>query len=340
MKGKAAVLKAFGEDFILEDVIIPEPTGDEVLIRVRASGLCGTDLHIQEGKIASVQLPYIPGHEMAGEVFQIGSDVQRVAVGDRVSVHIDISCQTCEFCRSGRSNICQSLVRIGFERDGSHQEYCIVPEANVFKVGKSISFAEAAVIPDAVACSYHAVKAKARVNAGDYVCVLGVGGVGLHTVQFSKLFGAKVIATSRTDEKLELSRKLGADHVINTATHDLEEEIKRITGGRLCDVVFDNIGIEGSIQLSLDICKPGGKAIIVGYIDTNFSANYQDMMKHEKEIIGIRGSTPEEMQEVIRLVEERKITPFIYKTYPLADINKAAAELRSGKSLGRIVLVM
>ncbi len=340
MKGKAAVLKKFHQDFVLEDVIVPEPSRNEVLIRVRASGLCGTDLHIQEGKIDSVQLPYVPGHEMAGEVYRIGSGVKKVSIGDRVAVHIDINCKTCEFCRSGRSNICQSLVRIGFERNGSHQEYCIVPEANVFKVPDSVTFAEAAVIPDAVACSYHAVKTMARVKAGDYVCVLGVGGVGLHTAQFAKLQGAQVIATSRTNEKLEISQKFGADHVVNTATHDLVNEIRGFTKGAMCDVAFDNIGIEKSIQHSLDICKPGGKAIIVGYIDTNFKANYQDMMKHEKEIIGIRGSTPEEMEKVIDLVAERKIVPVIHKTYSLADINKAVNELRTGNTLGRIVLVM
>lgn len=261
-------------------------------------------------------------------------------MGDRVSAHIDINCKTCEFCLSGRPNIRPDLVRIGFERDGSHQEFCVVPEANVLKIGEQISFEQAAIIPDAVACSYHVVKTKARVRPGQRVAVLGVGGVGFHTVQIAKLLGAEVIATSRNDEKLQLAQKFGADHVVNTAQVDLVAQVKALTKGAMCDVVFDNIGIESSIQLSLDICKPGGKAIIVGYIDGAFTANYQDMMKHEKEIIGIRGSTVQEMAEVIELVAEGKIVPHIYKTYPLESINEAAVQLRAGRALGRIVLVM
>jgi 2-desacetyl-2-hydroxyethyl bacteriochlorophyllide A dehydrogenase len=340
MKAKAAVLKEFGQDLVIEEVPVPEPKEDEVLIRVGASGICATDLHIQEGKISTVKLPYTPGHEMAGEVWQIGKKVTNVKAGDRVCVHIDITCKACRFCRSGRPNLCQNLVRIGFERNGSHQEYVAVPAENVFKIGDSVSFPEAAIIPDAVSCMYHAIKTQAKVKAKDRVCILGVGGLGFHAIQIAKLFNAKVYVTSRKEEKLQLGRQFGADCTINTAAEDPVKKIIEITNGELCDVVFDNIGIETSIQQGLDLCRPGGKVIIVGYNDVYFKANYQDMMKNEKEIIGIRGSTAKEMVEVIKLVEEKKIRPFVYRTYPLGEINKALQDLKEGKTLGRSVLVM
>lgn len=339
MKAKAAYLNAFFKPFEIKTVTVPEPGRDEVLIRVRASGLCGTDIHIQEGKIGSVKLPYIPGHEMAGEVFKVGEDVQNVKPGDHVSVHIDIACKTCRFCQSGRPNLCKNLVRIGFERDGSHQEYALVPAANVYKVSKQMPFEYAAIIPDAIACTYHSIM-QGQVKEGDRVCILGVGGLGFHAIQIAKIFGAEVFATSRKKVKLDLSIEYGADYAINTAELDLTKEVATLTDGEMCDVVFDNIGIASSVQQSLDICRPGGKVIIVGYESPEFSANYQDVMKYEKEIIGIRGSTPQEMIEVIKLVESGRIKPFVYKTYPLEQINEAIAQLKQGNSLGRSVIVM
>ncbi len=340
MEAKAAILKEFGKDLVVEGVPVPEPSQDEVLIRVRASGLCGTDIHIQEGKIPTVSLPYVPGHEMAGEVVQVGKNVENVKVGDRVCVHIDVVCKTCKFCTMGRPNLCANLVRIGFERNGSHQEYAVVPADNVFKIGKSISFEEAAIIPDAIACTYHAIRTQAKVRAGDRVCILGVGGLGFHEIQIAKFLGAEVYATSRKNEKIKISRDFGADYGINTLEYDLVREIERITSGDMCDVVIDNIGIESSIQLGLDICRPGGKVLIVGYTDVVFQANYQDMMKNEKEIIGVRGSTAQEMVEVIRLIENRSIVPYVYKTYSLMEINTAIRHLKEGRSLGRSVIVM
>lgn len=340
MKAKAAVLKEFNKDYVIEDVNVPEPGRDEVLVRVRASGLCGTDIHIQEGKISTVKLPYVPGHEMAGEIYKLGENVTNVSVGDHVSVHLDVACGRCRFCRTGHSNLCRSLVRIGFELDGSHQEYAVVPADNVFKISDSIPFEEAAIIPDAIACTYHSIKAQGRVQAGDRVCILGVGGLGFHAIQIAKFFGAEVFATSRKDEKLEISKNFGADYCINTSKLDLVSEVKRITDGDMCDVVFDNIGIESSIQLGLDICRPGGKVIIVGYADETFTVNYQDIMKNEKEIIGMRGSTQQEMVESIKLIENGQIIPYIHKTYKLSEINEAIKQIKEGKSLGRVVLLM
>ncbi len=335
----AAVLKNYKEEFIIEEVPIPIPKKGEVLVKVVASGLCGSDIHIQEGKIKTVNLPHIPGHELAGEVFELGEGVEGFGIGDRVISAIDISCGVCMFCRSGKTNLCRKLKRIGFEINGSHAEYAVVPAENLFKISKDIPAEKAAVIPDAVTCMYHAIEGQGKVKAGDRICIMGIGGLGMQGVQIAKLFGAEVIATSRKDKKLKVAEELGADHVINTKTSKMKDEVGRITEGEMCDVVFDNIGIKESIQWALDICRPGGKVIIVGYIDQDFTANYQDVMINEKEIIGIRASNKQDLMKTIRLVEEGKIDPFVYKTMPLTSINEAVNHLKQGESDGRIVLI-
>ena len=338
-KMHAAVLENFNTDFVIKEFPIPAIGPEDVLLNVLASGLCGTDIHIQEGKIPTVKVPVIPGHETAGEVVEIGSAVRGIEVGDHVIVAIDVICGKCRFCLTGHENLCINLTRIGFERDGGHAEYLAVPAQVVHKIDRRVSPEEAAIIPDAVACMYHAFKHQGDVRPGDRVCILGLGGLGFQGIQIAHLFGADVYVTSRQPEKLAMAEKFGADASINTGKFDLFSEIKKITRGEMCDVVFDNIGIQSSIQQALDICRPGGKAVIVGYVDPTFTANYQDTMKKEKQILGMRGSTRQDLIESIHFVETGIIKPYIYKKYKLTEINEAIADLKNGKSLGRTVLI-
>ena len=338
-KMKAAFLREFHRGLSIEETDIPKPGPDEVLIKVMASGLCASDLHIIDGILPTVKPNYIPGHEMAGIVWELGENVTDLKVGQHMVAAIDVLCGRCRFCRTGQTHLCKELVRIGFERNGSHEEYCVIPRDNVFPIDESIPFEQAAIIPDAVVCMYHAIKDKGQVTAGDRVLILGVGGLGLQGIQIAKYFGAEVYATSRQDKKLEIAKQFGADVVINTAKCDLEEEIMKITDGEQCDVIFDNIGIKSSIESCLRILRPGGKIVVVGYNDPTMEANYQQIVIKEKEIIGIRGSSRQNLVEAIRLVEKGIVKPYIYKTYKLEEINEALDQLRSGASLGRTVVV-
>jgi propanol-preferring alcohol dehydrogenase len=337
---RAAVLEEFHKNFVIKEIPIPKPKGNEVLVKVRASGLCATDLHIQDGRLPTVKIPYVPGHETAGEVWELGEDVEGLEIGDSVIVAIDILCNSCRFCTTGRGNLCSNLVRLGFERNGGHEEFMIAPAANLLKFNKKVPYEKAAIIPDAVACMYHAIKNQGGVKATDRICILGVGGLGLQGVQIAKYFGAEVFCTSRQDYKLKIAKEKGADHVINTNKDNLYETVLELTDGEMCDVVFDNIGNETSIQTSLDICRPGGRVVMVGYDQDVFYAKYQSTAMKEKEIVGIRGSNRRDLVETIRLVEKGIIDPFIYKTYTLDKINEALTDLREGRSLGRTVLVM
>lgn len=337
-KMKAAFLREFHNGLSIEETDIPSPGYGEVLVKVRASGLCASDLHIIDGILPSVKLNFTPGHEMAGEICEIGEGVDGFTIGQHVVTAIDVTCGHCKYCLTGHTNLCRSLRRIGFERNGSHEEYAVVPKDNLFPIDASIPFEQAAIIPDAVVCMYHAIKNKGQVTAGDKVLILGVGGLGIQGIQIAKYFGAEVYATSRQDKKLEIAKQFGADAVINTAKVDLIEEIERLTHGEQCDVIFDNIGLKSSIEDCLKILRPGGKIIVVGYNDPTFEANYQELVIKEKEIIGIRGSSRADLLEAIQLVEKGIIKPHIYKTYRLEEINEALEQLRSGASLGRTVV--
>ena len=256
---RAAVLRGYHEPLQIEEKPIPVPGPGEVLVKVRASGLCVSDIHIQDGKIGTVHLPYTPGHEMAGVIVAVETGVDPARIGEHISAAIDIVCGECEFCRIGRTNLCRSLVRIGFERDGSHEEYCVIPAKNAFTVDPTIPFEEITGIPDAVGCMYNGLKNQAKLGIGQTLLILGVGGLGMNAIQIAKLMGATVYATSRKADKLEVAKQMGADAVIDTSCEDLRTRVAELTNGRGVDVVLDNIGLEWSINEGVYMVRPAAK---------------------------------------------------------------------------------
>ena len=189
------------------------PGPGEVLVKVRASGLCVSDIHIQDGKVGTVHLPYTPGHEMAGVIVAVGKGVDSARIGEHISAAIDIICGECEFCRTGRTNLCRSLVRIGFERDGSHEEYCVIPAKNAFTVAPTIPFEEITGIPDAVGCMYNGLKNQAKLGIGQTLLILGVGGLGMNAIQIAKLMGATVGQGNVAMDAARCAKRLGAENV-------------------------------------------------------------------------------------------------------------------------------
>jgi len=336
---RAAIIRKFNEPISVENIPIPQPCEKDVLVRIRGSGLCGSDLHILDGQVPTVRLPYTPGHELAGEVAQIGSRVKEFSIGDHVISTIDVTCGACRFCLTGRSNLCKDLRRIGFELNGSHAEYAVVPANNLVKVADHVPFEKAAIIPDAVSCMLHAIKVQGKVKIGHKVILLGIGGLGMQGLQIAKLTGAEVYCTSRRDEKLKTALELGADVVINTNKQNLFAEVDKLTGGEGCDVVLDNIGTNESVGQALGLCCRGGKVIIVGFSEHKFSSDLYNLMIQEKEIIGTRASTKQDLIEAVRLVEQGKIHPYVSDTFSLEEIHEALDRLRKGKIMGRGVLL-
>ena len=334
---KAVLIKEYGATFVYADYAIPTPGPDEVLLKVIASGLCSTDLHILEGRMNLGELPRIPGHEIAGIIVETGSDVRAWRVNQRVTVAIDVHCGTCRHCLTGNTQRCSELTRIGFERDGGHAEYVVVPQGNLVRLPGNVNFEAGAILPDAVACMYHCLIAQGKLCIHDKILILGAGGLGMHGIQIAKLAGAEVIATSRNEERLAVAAKYGAI-AVNPNSGDLKRIVREMTNAEGLDIVADCVGTRETIRQGLSLIRPGGKVLVIGYLDEEFAIPSLDLFLHEKEIIGCRGSTKGDLEAVTELVSKGKIVPLVGKHYPLSEIRAAAETLKSGDVIGRIVL--
>ena len=334
---RAVVIVNYGGSLQVATRPVPRPGFGEVLIQVRASGLCSTDLHLLSGRQPLGDLPRIVGHELAGEIVELGEGVSRWQTGERVTAAIDVTCGHCRFCLAGETQLCRAMQRIGFERDGGHADYVAVPAANLVALPEEISYAAAAILPDAVACMYHSLIHQGRVGIGQRILILGVGGLGIHGVQIARSAGAAVMATSRQPQRIALAEKYGAIGV-NTAQQQLAGAVAEFTGGQGVDVVVDNIGTRESVREGLSMLRPGGKFLVVAYLDESFEIPSIPLFKTELEIIGCRGCTKQDLIDVVRLVHTGQVTPVLGASYALEQIGEAAARLESGDLVGRIWL--
>jgi propanol-preferring alcohol dehydrogenase len=334
---RAAVVAQYGRPLELADRPIPRPGAGDVLIHVRASGLCSTDLHLLSGRMPLGELPRILGHELAGEIVELGAGVDHWQVSDRVTAAIDVVCGKCRHCLTGQTQRCTAMQRIGFERDGGHAEYVSVPAANLVALPPELDDESAAILPDAVACMYHSLICQGRVGVGQRVLILGVGGLGIHGVQIARLAGAHVMATSRQAERLALAKQYGATP-IDAGKESLSEAVADFTHGEGVDVVVDNIGNRASVREGLHLLRPGGKFLVVAYLDESFEIPSLPLFKTEQEIIGCRGSTKQDLIEVVRLMQSGQLKPVIGARYSLEQIAEATECLENGAMVGRIVL--
>jgi propanol-preferring alcohol dehydrogenase len=229
------------------------------------------------------------------------------------------------------------MQRIGFERDGGHAEYVAVPAANLISLPYALAYDAAAILPDAVACMYHTLVGQGNVGVGQKVLIHGVGGLGIHGVQIARLAGADVIATSRQPQRLKIAEQYGAIPV-NTAAESLKLRVNDLTRGEGMDVVVDNIGTRASVREGLSLLRPGGKFLVVAYLDDTFEVPSIPLFKSEQEIIGCRGSSKQDLEEVVRLTGLGKLEPVIGAHYPLEEIASAVERLERGDLVGRIVL--
>ena len=333
----AVVISRYGRPLETMPRPIPRITPTEALVRVRASGLCSTDLHLASGRQPLGELPRILGHELSGDVVETGSQVTQWRDGDRVTAAIDVTCGRCRHCLSGNTQRCRTMTRIGFERDGGHADYVAVPATNLVKLPDEVSYEAAAILPDAVACMYHTLITRGRVGVGQRVLILGAGGLGIHGVQIARNAGAEVLATSRRAPRRALAQRYGAVS-LDPADGSLEAIVTEMTAGDGVDVVVDNIGTRESVRRGLANLRPGGRFLVVAYVDEAFEVPSLPLFKHEQELIGCRGSTKQDLIDVVELVRRGRITPVLGNSYPLAAIAEATACLEAGEAAGRVWL--
>lgn len=266
-KMRASVLYGIG-DIRYEMVDIPEIKDEEVLINVKYVGICGSDLprSMVSGLSGGTKYPLILGHEFSGEIAKIGEKVKKFKVGDRVAVAPLVPCGECGYCKEGNFGLCNDYDIIGTRVDGALAEYVSVPQEHVLKLPDVLDYETAAGIePSTIA--YHGL-AKADIKVGDSVVVLGCGPIGQFAIQWAKVFGAsKIIAVDIFNEKLELSKELGANYTINSKEVDAIEEIKNITNGG-ADVVVETAGSRFTQEQSLLIAKKRGTIVFVGISHT------------------------------------------------------------------------
>ena len=241
-----------GSPLKLEDVPEPKLGHNDVLVKVKASGICGTDTHIFHGNYLPKDIPVILGHECSGIVEKIGEDVKNVNVGDRVCVNYVISCGQCRHCFQGNDNRCLNRKTFGVDLDGAFAEYAVAPARNIFKLPEEIPFEHGAIIGCAVVTPFHALRVS-ELQPGDSIAIFGLGGVGMHAVAWAKVFGAsKIIGIDIVDFKLRLAKEMGADEVINASKEDPVEAIKSVTDGYGVDIAMDCAGGEKPIRWAIE----------------------------------------------------------------------------------------
>lgn len=237
-----------------------KPVVDEVLLRVRAVGLCSTDVHIVQGRVRFREPPFVLGHEVSGEVAEVGPGVTTLRPGDRVTMDSVVGCGTCPLCRRGSAQFCPEGSEIGMTVDGGMQEYLFVPARNLHRIPVSISHEESAVLDTEVLGALR----KPGVDPGSSVAVLGPGPGGLVAIQIAKILGAgRVILAGTRPERLALGGKLGANVMLDAMSADIAGNIREATGGSV-DMVFDAAGTEKSLHTALDIVRPQGKVVLYG----------------------------------------------------------------------------
>jgi len=301
---KAARMHKFGEPLHLDNVPVPNPRPDEVLVRVHASGICHSDLNYRDGVAAVSRLPMTLGHEISGVVDKKGARADVVNVGDRVVIHYVVSCGKCGFCRSNRETYCASYEMIGKDLDGGFAEYIRVPIANALKIPESLSLDQAAIMGCAVSTAFHALN-RARAEPESSILIFGVGGLGAHAIQLAAtVFKArKIIAVDIAQSKLELAKEFGATSVVNPATENLVESVASVTDGVGTDVAIDFVGHSATIESAIACVSKGARVVIVGISSDKLQISpYSTVIGKEIEIVGVNDHLRSELEQLIEHV--------------------------------------
>ena len=340
---KAAVFHGPKQPLKIEEVETPKIESHEILVKIAACGVCNTDMHyIDNGVPTFKKPPLILGHEPSGIVEEAGAGVKNFKVGDRVLIPPVFSCGYCANCRLGRENICFNMVMLGNHIDGAFAEYTKVPAKDCQHLPEELPLEESSIIADAISTPYHAVKNRAQVRPGDSVVVFGCGGVGINVVQVASAAGGSVIAVDIVDYKLDMAKKLGAQHTINSSGKEdkaLLKEIRILTGGG-ADIAIEAIGNPKTIELASEAVKAGGLHCQVGYTHHSVPMNAGRLMFREIEIKGSLGCRPVDYPNIIEMVKTGKIQlePVVTHKFKLEDIDKAFDLMRKGESLRSIIV--
>jgi len=317
---KALIIKQPGEA-VVQSVPDPLVKGDDLLLKVRMIGLCGSDLNSFRGKNPLVSYPRIPGHEVAATVVQGNS---QVAAGTDVTMSPYTNCGRCASCRRNRPNACQFNETLGVQRDGALTEYITMPAEKVYTAQLSI---KELCLVEPLTVGFHSA-ARGRVTAQDTVVVFGCGGVGLGAVAACHFRGARTIAVDVADGKLALAQKAGADYAINSKQESLHEKLLALSDGLGPDVVIEAIGMPQTFRAAVEEVAFTGRVVYIGYAKEPVSYETRLFVQQELDIMGSRNALPEDFRQVIRMLEKR-LFPVEEAVSAIVPLEEAPVALRS-----------
>ena len=332
----AARFTAAGRPLSLDEVPVPQPGADEVRVRVRAAGVCGTELHFTDGLYAPARVPMTLGHEAAGTVDAVGSQVTGWVEGDRVAVHYYLFCGSCRWCLRGRQNLCLAPRGVlAFAADGAFAEHVVVPAHCLVRLPEHLSFGQAAPLCCAGTTAVHALS-EAGVEPGEVVVVLGAGGVGLAVVQDAHRRGAAVLAVSRNPARRAAALEAGA--LTAVTPEDLPAAVADASDGHGADVVVELAGVTATLELAVGVLGRRGRLVLVGYSADPLTVHPLSLVVAEQRIVASVGNTHAELAAAVQLAAAGLLLPPVAETLPLTEVNTALDRLREGAVVGRLVL--
>lgn len=337
---KAVRIHEFGGPEVLKFEDVPEPQlrKDQVLVKVQAVALNHLDLFIRKG-LPGIKLPHINGSDVSGTIAEVGEYITDLKAGQRVLLAPMTFCGVCPACTAGQQNLCPQFSVLGYLNDGGNAEYIAIPRVNVLPIPDELTYDEAAAVPLVFVTAWHMLVSRCHVKPGDFVLVLGGGsGVGSAAIQICKLFNARVIATAGDEAKLEKSRELGADYVINHYHQKIADEVKKITSKAMCDIVFEHVG-KATWTESMKSLKPGGNLVTCGATtgpEASFDIRF--LFARQLSFLGSFMGTMGDFHEVMKHIFSGQLKAVVDKSFPLREARAAHERLEKSEQFGKVVL--
>jgi len=339
---KAAFFVGPNQPLVIEKVPVPEIGPEDILVEVKACGICGSDIHYIKGETTPGKTPIILGHEGTGLISKVGSGIKDWKEGDRVVIDCVTSCGTCLNCQRGRDSICLNRKLTGIHIDGALAQYIKVKPRNLILLPEEISFEQGALATDAVATPYHALKSRACLKVAESIAIYGLGGLGIHAVKLARTMGAAlIIGVDVSEPALERAKKEGADMVINPRKDDPVKFIREKTRNMGVEVALECIGREQTVLWAAESVVVGGRVVVVGLGPERLHVmSLTEFVRKEINIMGSSAFEIKEIEEILELMRTGRLdlSSSISRTIDLENVNEAMNDMI--KKPGEVIRIM